>query len=98
MAPLGWSLSSTTMDELEKALDVKSRDGDGKATGRRQNLRMVQWWLGRETIPARFQARFQARFEENLNRCISVPLSETQPTSSAGSPKASRPPSIPAPR
>lgn len=76
MAPLGWSLSSTTMDELEKALDDKSRDGDGKATGRRANLRMVQWWLGRETIPAKFQARFQAKFEQNLNRCISVPLSK----------------------
>jgi hypothetical protein len=50
MAPLGWSLSKTTMDELEMALDAKGRDGDGKALGRRENLQMVQGWLGDDQL------------------------------------------------
>ena len=49
MAPLGWTLSDTTMDELEMALDGEGRDGDDKSLGRRSNLRMVQGWLDTAT-------------------------------------------------
>ena len=53
MAPLGWTLSEATMDELDMALDGEGRDGDDKSSGRRGNLRMVQGWLDSETsLPA----------------------------------------------
>lgn len=65
MAPLGWSLSETTMGELEMALDAEGRDGDGKALGRRENLRMVQGWLGDESPEGQVS-------EDLLNGCAGI--------------------------
>jgi hypothetical protein len=48
MAPLGWSMSTSTMDEIDLALDHPDRDGGGKASGRRMNVPVIQSWLAGE--------------------------------------------------
>ena len=48
LAPLGWSLSSTTKDELHRALDDPERAGpakSGPANNRIGNLKLIQRWL-----------------------------------------------------
>ncbi len=56
-APLGWSLSKATRNEMDEAMQ---RNGFGKAARREANLRVVQAWLGGSTDRDAEQAKLRA--------------------------------------